>query len=358
MGVLNIDIAPGEKDHLEETTYTLPVDVEVESVYEHMHLIGKTCKLWAELPDHSTRPIIKINDWDFNWQSTYHVKERYRLPKGTILHGEWTHDNSADNPANPNHPPREVKNGEDYVNEMAGVLVNVYVDTPTDNGILWVANLGHLGAASVRPAALRREKRSNLGAILLENGVNGATGLAIDGMANPRGWLAKGALALAAFLALPGLLALLLPHATTRAADKLDQSFGRCLGFGLAVLLVLPMSVSALLFSFTPFAQLLGMGLLLYLCALCATGAGGWARWMARRLRGNKTKAANRAETAGKLLAGGLLAVLTCLVPYVGWLLLAPLCLTLGLGAGVSALRFPRLHFRRFAPALAPPQRA
>ena len=151
MGVLNIDIAPGEKDHLEETTYTLPVDVEVESIYEHMHLIGKTCKLWAELPDHSTKPIIKINDWDFNWQSTYHVKERYRLPKGTILHGEWTHDNSADNPANPNHPPKRVTNGEDYVNEMAGVLINVYVNSDLDNGVLWIANLGHLGAASVRP---------------------------------------------------------------------------------------------------------------------------------------------------------------------------------------------------------------
>lgn len=358
MGVLNIDIAPGEKDHLEETTYTLPVDVEVESVYEHMHLIGKTCKLWAELPDHSTKPIIKINDWDFNWQSTYHVRERYRLPKGTILHGEWTHDNSADNPANPNHPPKEVKNGEDYVNEMAGVLINVFVDSPLDNGILWVANLGHLGAASVRPPALRREKRSNLGAALLENGMNGTAGLVIESMAHPGELLAKGVFALSALFALPGLLALLLPHATTRTADSLDQSFGRCLGFGLLVLLVLPLLTSGLLFSFSPLAQMLGVGLLLCLCALGAMGAGGWARWMARRLHSNKINHANKAETVGKLLAGGLLILLACLVPYVGWLLVAPLCLTLGLGAGVSALRFPRLHFRRFAPVLAPPQRA
>ena len=358
MGVLNIDIAPGEKDHLEETTYTLPVDVDVDSIYEHMHLLGKTCKLWAELPDHTIRPIIKINDWDFNWQSTYHVKERYRLPKGTVLHGEWTHDNSADNPANPNHPPKEVRNGEDYVNEMAGVLVNVFVDSPTDNGILWVANLGHLGAASVRPPALHREKRSNLGATLLENGMNGATGLAIDGMANPRGWLAKGALGLLAFLALPGLLALLLPKTTARTADQLDQSLGRCLGFGLIVLLILPLSASALLFSFSLLAQLLGMGLLLYWCALCAIGAGGWARWMARRLRGNKINHANKAETAGKLLAGGLLAVLACLVPYIGWLIVAPLCLTLGLGAGAGALRLPCFRSRRFASILASPQRA
>ena len=354
MGVLNIDIAPGEKDHLEETTYTLPVDVEVESIYEHMHLIGKTCKLWAELPDHSIRPIIKINDWDFNWQSTYHVKERYRLPKGTILHGEWTHDNSTDNPANPNHPPKEVKNGEDYVNEMAGVLVNVYVDSQTNNGILWIANLGHLGAASVRPPAHHREKRSNLGAKLLENGMNGAASLAIDGTVHPGQLLAEGTFALLTFLSLPGLLALLLPASTARAAASLDKSFGRSFGLGLLVLLVLPLPTLGLLFSFSPAAQILGTALLLSLVALGAIGGGGLARWMARRLR-PKSK---NAETAGILFVAGLLVVVLCLVPYLGWLLIAPLCVILGLGAGASTLGLPQLRSRRFNSALVQPQRA
>ncbi len=158
LGVLNIDIAPGEKSHLEQGSYTLPVDVEVEAVYEHMHLIGKTCKLWAELPDHTTRPIIKINDWDFNWQSTCHVKEGYRLPKGTILHGEWTHDNSAENIHNPNSPPKRVTNGENSTDEMAGVLISVYVDSDFDNGVLWLANLGHLAQASVTPPVHTKRK--------------------------------------------------------------------------------------------------------------------------------------------------------------------------------------------------------
>ena len=153
MGVLHIDIPAGERAHPEQDSYTLPVDVDVEAIYEHMHLIGKGCKLWADLPDHTTRPLIKINDWDFNWQSTYHVKERAHLPKGTIVHAEWTHDNSAANIHNPNQPPKRVQYGENSTDEMAGVLINVYVNSPTDNGILWLTNLGHLAAQSLRPAA-------------------------------------------------------------------------------------------------------------------------------------------------------------------------------------------------------------
>ena len=153
MGVLNLLIEPGEKAHLEQDTYTLPVDVDVEAVYEHMHLLGKTCKMWAVLPDGTTRPLIQINDWDFSWQATYHLKQRLHLPRGTVLHAEWTHDNTADNPHQFNTPPKRVTNGENSTNEMGGALINVYVASQTDNGILWIANLGHLWKASATPAA-------------------------------------------------------------------------------------------------------------------------------------------------------------------------------------------------------------
>lgn len=143
-GVLNLDIAPGERAHREEDTYTLPVDADVENVYEHMHLPGKSCRMWAELPDHSVRPLIRIDDWDFSWQATYHLKTRLHLPKGSRIHAEWVHDNSAANPHQFNDPPRRVTNGENSTNEMGGALIGVYVSNPTDNGILWITNLGHL----------------------------------------------------------------------------------------------------------------------------------------------------------------------------------------------------------------------
>ncbi len=152
LGVLNLDIAPGEKSHLETDEITLPVDVELDNVFEHMHLIGKTCKMWAELPDHTTVPLIKIDDWDFSWQTTYRLKKRLSLPKGTVIHGAWTHDNSADNFRNPNSPPKRVTNGENSTDEMAGALLNVYAKNEAETGILWLTMIGHLAKAQFTPA--------------------------------------------------------------------------------------------------------------------------------------------------------------------------------------------------------------
>lgn len=158
MGVLNLDIAPGEKGHFEEANYTLPCDVQMRGISPHMHLLGRTCKLWAELPDGTTRLLIKVNDWDFDWQGTYRWAEPFRLPKGTKLRGEWTHDNSAQNPHQFNSPPKRITNGENSTNEMAGVWIDVALDRPADNGTIWGANLLHLLWASLRPPAHRHER--------------------------------------------------------------------------------------------------------------------------------------------------------------------------------------------------------
>ena len=80
------------------------------------------------------------------------MKERIHLPKGTVLRAEWTRDNSAENIHDPNHPPKRVTYGENSTDEMAGVLINIYVNSDTDNGIIWIANLTHLGKAVATPA--------------------------------------------------------------------------------------------------------------------------------------------------------------------------------------------------------------
>lgn len=149
--VVNLEIQPGETDHPESTSVTLPVDVEVRGISPHMHLIGKTAKLWAELPDKTIRPLIKINHWNFNWQGTYACAEPFRLPKGTVIHGEWTHDNSADNPHNPSVPPRLVRTGENSTDEMAAAWFDVVVDNEKDNGTLWMSNLAHIARSALTP---------------------------------------------------------------------------------------------------------------------------------------------------------------------------------------------------------------
>jgi hypothetical protein len=82
-------------------------------------------KGWAILPDGRKQWLIRIRDWDFNWQEQYRYAAPMRLPAGTRLEMEFTYDNSAANPHNPNHPPRRVGWGPESTDEMAGLHLQV-----------------------------------------------------------------------------------------------------------------------------------------------------------------------------------------------------------------------------------------
>ncbi len=106
-------------------------DILLTSVMPHMHWLGKDFRFEAVLPDEKgTRlPLIQINRWDFNWQGTYAFAEPIRLPKGTYFEMVAHFDNSADNPANPSHPPRLVTWGEQTTDEMCiGIYEFVVAD--------------------------------------------------------------------------------------------------------------------------------------------------------------------------------------------------------------------------------------
>ncbi len=112
-----IDIAPGQKWSIDDS-FTLPSDVRVFNATAHAHYLATEMKATATLPDGSTRPLIWIDDWDFNWQDTYVYKEPFTLPKGTRIDATITYDNSADNPRNPVSPPRRALWGEQSYDEM------------------------------------------------------------------------------------------------------------------------------------------------------------------------------------------------------------------------------------------------
>ena len=48
-----------------------------------MHLIGKEIKATAILPDGTKKSLLRIDDWDFNWQGYYEYAQPVSLPKGT-----------------------------------------------------------------------------------------------------------------------------------------------------------------------------------------------------------------------------------------------------------------------------------
>jgi len=116
-----IDIPPGEKNFSIKGSLTLPADMRVLSVMAHAHYLGKEFKATATLPDGSTRPMLWIRDWDFNWQDRYFYKEPVALPRGTRIDVTVSYDNSADNPRNPCSPPVRVQWGLQSTDEMGGV---------------------------------------------------------------------------------------------------------------------------------------------------------------------------------------------------------------------------------------------
>lgn len=125
IGSETIDIPPGQKDYRIKDTYTLPVDVHVIRVYPHAHYLGKDMKGYAVLPDGSTKWVIRIKDYDFNWQDDFKLRAPLLLPKGTKLFMEYTYDNSANNVRNPNQPPKRVVYGPQTTDEMGDLWIQV-----------------------------------------------------------------------------------------------------------------------------------------------------------------------------------------------------------------------------------------
>ncbi|MBS1831324.1 MAG: hypothetical protein JST65_01345, partial [Acidobacteria bacterium] len=78
---------------------------------------------WATLPNGKKQTLIRIDDWDFNWQEQYYYRRPIRLPAGTKVEMEFVYDNSAANPRNPSNPPKRVEWGPDATDEMAGLHI-------------------------------------------------------------------------------------------------------------------------------------------------------------------------------------------------------------------------------------------
>src|SRR5206468_6908325 len=120
-----IDIPPGNKDFIITDDFELPLDVDVLGVYPHAHYLGKDLQGFAALPDGTRKWLIRIKDWDINWQAVYRYAKPIFLPKGTIISMRYTYDNSAANVRNPNHPPERVVAGNKSSDEMGHLWLQV-----------------------------------------------------------------------------------------------------------------------------------------------------------------------------------------------------------------------------------------
>jgi len=127
-----LDIPPGENNFLVTDRFTLPVDVALLAIYPHAHYLGKDLRALATLPDGSTETLIHIPRWDLNWQAVYRYADPVPLPKGTTISMRYVYDNSNENVANPNDPPRRVVAGNRSSDEMAHLWLQVLPRTSSD----------------------------------------------------------------------------------------------------------------------------------------------------------------------------------------------------------------------------------
>lgn len=124
-------IPPNEVSTFHQRSEIAPVDLSFLSLFPHMHLLGKTYKVYGLTSAQDTIRFIDVDHYDFHWQFSYKFPTLLRLPAGSQLHGVATYDNTPDNEHNPNNPPQTVTLGENTTDEM---MVCFFMYTPYQSG--------------------------------------------------------------------------------------------------------------------------------------------------------------------------------------------------------------------------------
>ena len=134
-GFLSFSIPPEEVKAFHGTK-EVTEDISLISVYPHSHYLGKDWEIFAVTPTADTINIIKIAEWDFNWQGSYTFKRMKKIPAGSVMHINATYDNTMNNPYNPNVPPQTVSWGEGTTDEMYLVGMTYVPYEPGDEEIV------------------------------------------------------------------------------------------------------------------------------------------------------------------------------------------------------------------------------
>ena len=111
-------------------------DFSLLRVMPHMHLLGQSMKAWLKDPDGNEVPLIHIPEWDFHWQGMYAYPKPVHIKDGSKLFTQFTYNNTASNPNNPNTPPKLVGYGESTTDEMLFLFVEYVLYQTVDENIV------------------------------------------------------------------------------------------------------------------------------------------------------------------------------------------------------------------------------
>ena len=95
----------------------LPFAASFLATFPHSHLLCKSIVNCATAGI-DTIPLIRINNWDFEWQGYYTYRFPVKIPIGYELYSSHVYDNTVLNPNNPFNPPQTVISGFSTTDEM------------------------------------------------------------------------------------------------------------------------------------------------------------------------------------------------------------------------------------------------
>lgn len=124
-------IPPGHPNFTNVARMRFQTDAKLVGMMPHMHLRGKSMEYRAIFPTGEKQVLLRVPNYDFNWQIFYNVADQMPLPKGTLVEVEATWDNSPNNPRNPD-PKAEVKWGDQSWQEMHVGFIDVLIDAKID----------------------------------------------------------------------------------------------------------------------------------------------------------------------------------------------------------------------------------
>lgn len=110
-------IPPGHENFPVAAEHRFERDIELLTLFPHMHLRGKSFRYTLIYPDDRREVLLNVPQYDFNWQNGYELAEPKVIPAGSVMHCEATFDNSEKNLGNPD-PTKAVKWGDQTWEEM------------------------------------------------------------------------------------------------------------------------------------------------------------------------------------------------------------------------------------------------
>ncbi len=130
---VRFQIPPGDGNSATEAEYRFDKDAILYDMSPHMHLRGSWFTYEAVYPDGKKEMLLSVPHYDFKWQHLYRLAEPKRLPAGTRLVCRGAHDNSPQNPDNPD-PKKTVHFGDQTFDEMFIGYFN-YTDAPESGAV-------------------------------------------------------------------------------------------------------------------------------------------------------------------------------------------------------------------------------